>query len=141
MVVFFFFSSRRRHTRCALVTGVQTCALPIWESDWRLSIASELDRALAAGDIRVVYQPKYSLHTDHIISAEALVRWNHPTRGLIPPDSFIPILEEGGKIMDLTLYVMERALQDLQAWQRAGLRAGVAVDVSDRKSTRLNSSH
>src|SRR3546814_13603632 len=81
------------------------------ESDWRLSIASEWDRALAAGDIRVVYQPKYSLHTDHIISAEALVRWNHPTRGLIPPDSFIPILEEGGKIMDLTLYVMERALR------------------------------
>src|SRR3546814_10277214 len=100
------------------------------ESDWRLSIASELDRALAAGDIRVVYQPKYSLHTDHIISAEALVRWNHPTRGLIPPDSFIPILEAGGKIMDLPLYVMERALQNLQAWQRAGLQAGVAFNVS-----------
>src|SRR3546814_15692751 len=95
------------------------------ESDWRLSIASEWDRALAAGDMRVVYQPKYSLHTDHIISAEALVRWNHPTRGLIPPDSFIPILEEGGKIMDLTLYVMERALPDLQAWQRSGMNAGV----------------
>src|SRR3546814_10171373 len=88
------------------------------ESDWRLSIASELDRALAAGDIRVVYQPKYSLHTDHIISAEALVRWNHPTRGLIPPDSFIPILEEGGKIMDLTLYRSEEHTSELQSLMR-----------------------
>lgn len=100
------------------------------ESDWRLGLASELDRAMAAGDIWVAYQPKLELASGRIKGTEALVRWRHPTRGAIPPDAFIPALEESGRIADLTLYVLDRALTDQRGWATDGLQLGVAVNVS-----------
>ena len=100
------------------------------ESDWRLSLAGELDRALASGDIWVAYQPKFDIAQGRITAAEALVRWRHPVRGPIPPDAFIPALEESGRILDLTLYVLECALADARSWAARGLGISVAVNIS-----------
>lgn len=100
------------------------------ESEWRLSLAAELDQAIANGDIWVAYQPKYDIGAQRVCAAEALVRWRHATRGAIPPDSFIPALEQSGRIADLTLHVLERALSDCRAWAAQGLVLGVAVNLS-----------
>ena len=100
------------------------------ESDWRLGIAVELDRAMTAGEIWVAYQAKLDIRTGRVKGAEALVRWRHPNRGAIPPDHFIPALEENGRVIDLTLYVLERALEDQRAWLAAGIQVDVAVNVS-----------
>lgn len=99
-------------------------------TDWRLDLSAELDRAMAAGDIWVAYQPKVAIAHGRVTGTEALVRWQHPTRGAIPPDAFIPTLEASGRIFDLTLYVLDRALSDCRSWRSAGLDAGVAVNVS-----------
>ncbi|USI72776.1 putative bifunctional diguanylate cyclase/phosphodiesterase [Sphingomonas morindae] len=100
------------------------------ESAWRLGLATELDQAMAAGDIWVAYQPKLDIGAARITAAEALVRWRHPERGMIPPDAFIPALEESGRIADLTLFVLERALADREAWAAAGAPLAVAVNLS-----------
>ncbi|TPG39492.1 EAL domain-containing protein [Sphingomonas koreensis] len=98
--------------------------------DWRLMLAGELDQALAAGDIWVSYQPKLDIRRGAVTAAEALVRWNHPSRGAIPPDAFIPALEASGRILDLTLFVLRRALADAARWRAAGTSINVAVNVS-----------
>jgi EAL domain-containing protein (putative c-di-GMP-specific phosphodiesterase class I)/CHASE2 domain-containing sensor protein len=100
------------------------------ESDWRLSIATEIDRAMAADEIWNAYQPKLDLRDERIFAAEALVRWRHPTRGDIFPDSFIPALEESGRIADLTLHVLDTALRDRAGWAAAGFDLAVAVNIS-----------
>ncbi len=98
--------------------------------DWRLSLAGELDNAMAAGDIWVAFQPKLHIAKNSIEAAEALVRWRHPERGDIYPDAFIPQLEASGRIMDLTLYVLDRAMESAQAWEAGGNAINVAVNVS-----------
>ncbi len=99
-------------------------------SDWKLTLASELDAAMASGEIWVAYQPKVDMHTDTITCAEALVRWHHPQRGAIPPESLVALVEENGRIADFTLHVLNRALADRDNWARAGVNLGVAVNVS-----------
>ena len=101
----------------------------------QFSLLGELDDALCAGDITVHYQPKVNLATNCIDCAEALVRWNHPQRGMLPPDSFIPLIEEAGRIEDLTIAVLARALDDMRAWSEQGLVIGVAINVSARLLT------
>lgn len=100
------------------------------ESEWRLGLAAELDHAMAQGHIWVAYQPKLDIRTRRVTAAEALVRWRHPERGAVPPDAFIPALEENGRIADLTLFVLEKALEDRMAWAAAGLDLDVAVNLS-----------
>jgi EAL domain-containing protein (putative c-di-GMP-specific phosphodiesterase class I) len=100
------------------------------ETDWHLSLLAELDTALAGSQIWNVYQPKLDIASGRIIGAEALVRWNHPERGPIPPDRFIPIIEEQGRARGLTLHVLRRALADTAAWRARGLSLGVAVNIS-----------
>ena len=100
------------------------------EEDWTLTLASEVEQALASGDVSVVYQPKYDIARKEVTSAEALVRWHHPVRGSMPPDTFIPALEESGHILDLTLFVLRQAAKDAAAWQAAGKQINVAVNVS-----------
>jgi EAL domain-containing protein (putative c-di-GMP-specific phosphodiesterase class I)/CHASE2 domain-containing sensor protein len=95
-----------------------------------LSLLGELDEALRSRNITVLYQPKLNLATRRIDAVEALVRWNHPERGLLPPDCFIPLFEERGRLDDLTLAVLSQALADAQGWQARGLRIGVAVNIS-----------
>lgn len=94
------------------------------------SLMGELEDALTNGDITVVYQPKVNLATGRIDAAEALVRWQHPERGMLPPDCFIPVIEEAGRIDDLTIEVLSQAIRAMRSWSEQGLMIGVAVNIS-----------
>lgn len=98
----------------------------------QFSLLGELDEALSAGHVTTVYQPKLNLATDRIDAVEALVRWNHPQRGMLPPDSFIPLIEETDRIEDLTIAILSRALDDMRKWSEQGLIIAVAINVSAR---------
>ena len=99
-------------------------------SDWRLALAAEIDAAMASGAIHPLYQPKYDLHRKQITAAEALVRWSHPTRGAIPPESLVALLEQNGRIADLTLHMLQQALTDQAVCARAGVDLNIAVNIS-----------
>lgn len=90
----------------------------------------EIDDAMAAGDIHLVFQPKLSLATGRIGGVEALVRWNHATLGPIPPDQFVPVLEEGGRMAELTLFIVDRCAETARRWHALGLDTGIAVNIS-----------
>ncbi len=98
----------------------------------RLTLVSELRRAIEQHELVLYYQPKAALESGTVNSVEALLRWNHPTRGLVGPDEFIPLAQQTGLIKPLTLYVLEEALGQCHAWQREGMRLGVAVNLSVR---------
>ena len=100
------------------------------ESDWRLALSAEVEAALASGAISVVYQPQYDIAAGTITAAEALVRWEHPTRGPIPPENLIALVEEHGLIGPFTLHVLKTALEDRLGWARDGVELNVAVNVS-----------
>jgi EAL domain-containing protein (putative c-di-GMP-specific phosphodiesterase class I) len=94
-----------------------------------VSIAHELHRAIAGNELVLHYQPKIRLSTGRIIGAEALVRWHHPTLGLLPPGRFIPVAERAGLILPLTQWVLEEAVRQLAEWRRIGLDTTVAVNM------------
>jgi EAL domain-containing protein (putative c-di-GMP-specific phosphodiesterase class I)/CHASE2 domain-containing sensor protein len=96
----------------------------------QFSLLGELDDALRDGEIMAFYQPKQNLATGRIDAVEALVRWQHPVRGMLPPDFFIPLIEESGRIDDLTLGVLAIAIADMRKWCEQGLVIGVAVNIS-----------
>ena len=98
----------------------------------RSSLAGELRRSIPQNELVLHYQPQVTLSTGAIKSVEALVRWNHPRDGLMPPDRFIPMAEETGIIHPLTAWVMDTALAQLCKWLDMGLDLGVAVNVSPR---------
>lgn len=100
------------------------------EANWRLSLLGELDTALATGQLWNAYQPKLCLRSGEIVGAEALVRWHHPQRGPIQPDNFVPIVEEHGRARDLTVHVLQQAMEDALHWRDHGFSIGVAVNVS-----------
>lgn len=79
---------------------------------------AELRGALEAGQLRVWYQPIVSMESRRIIGAEALIRWQHPERGLIAPDDFIPLAEQSGLIVPIGRWVLQRAGTDTAAWRR-----------------------
>jgi EAL domain-containing protein (putative c-di-GMP-specific phosphodiesterase class I) len=78
------------------------------------------------------YQPKASLETGEVDGVEALVRWIHPERGMVPPDEFIPLAEQTGVIKPLTAWVLDAALAQCRAWRDSGLELTVAVNLSVR---------
>jgi EAL domain-containing protein (putative c-di-GMP-specific phosphodiesterase class I) len=87
--------------------------------------------ALAAADqLNLVYQPRIDLRSGRCLGAEALLRWNHPTIGGVPPAEFIPLSEQTGLIRFITEWVMEQAFSDLTRWTRDGFRHGVSINVS-----------
>ncbi len=96
----------------------------------RLALAGELRRAIAEHELVVHYQPKADLALGEVISVEALVRWQHPERGLLPPGEFIPMAEQTGQIRALTLYVLEAATSQVREWDDAGLDLRVAVNLA-----------
>ncbi len=83
-------------------------------------IVNDMDAALEHGEFDVYLQPKCRLDTGEVVGAEALVRWNHPVKGLMSPDQFIPVFEKNGFIMKLDAYVWERCCQLLRGWMDAG---------------------
>ncbi|MGH2927800.1 MAG: putative bifunctional diguanylate cyclase/phosphodiesterase, partial [Solirubrobacteraceae bacterium] len=98
----------------------------------RLTLVAELRRALSDRELLLHYQPKAALEDGEVRSVEALLRWMHPTRGMVYPDSFIPIAQETGLIGPLTLYVIEEALRQGRAWRDAGLDLAISVNLSTR---------
>ena len=100
----------------------------------RLRVEAELRRALDHGELRVHYQPIIDTATGRPAATEALVRWEHPQRGLVPPLDFIPIAEETGLIIDLGRWVLEQACAQGAAWQRRfGVPLKVFVNASGRQ--------
>ena len=100
------------------------------ETNWHLSMLGELDSAMAGDQVWNAYQPKLDLATGRIVGVEALVRWDHPERGLIPPDGFIPMIEDHGRARDLTLHVLDRCLADALRWRDQGYDLSVAINLS-----------
>jgi diguanylate cyclase (GGDEF)-like protein len=97
-----------------------------------LSLLGELRRAVERNELRLYYQPKISLHSSHISAVEALIRWEHPTRGLVPPAQFIPFAEHTGYIKLLTRWVIREAVRQCGQWLREGLTLQVSVNISAR---------
>ncbi|MCL4140952.1 UNVERIFIED_CONTAM: hypothetical protein GTU68_065739 [Idotea baltica] len=87
----------------------------------RLAMERELRNALAHEQLCIHYQPQVDVNDGRIVGVEALVRWQHPTRGLVAPSDFLPVAEETGLIVQIDEYVQRRAFQDVQAWRQAGL--------------------
>lgn len=98
----------------------------------RLALMGELRHAVERQELVLHYQPKVDLKTRRTIGVEALVRWQHPEHGLIPPDQFITLAEHTGVIMPLTLWVLGEAARQGSAWRRAGMEISVAVNLSAR---------
>jgi diguanylate cyclase (GGDEF)-like protein/PAS domain S-box-containing protein len=102
----------------------------------RMTLETDLRIALEKGDLEVHYQPKVNLDTGHVTGFEALVRWNHPRRGMTPPSDIIPVAEETGLIVPLGRFVLERACRQLGAWQKEYPRVpplSMSVNVSFRQ--------
>ena len=96
----------------------------------RLSLAMEVRDAASRDELVLHFQPQVDLATGQIVSAEALMRWEHPVHGLIAPDQFIPIAENTGAIRDVTRFALQSALEACGSWRAAGVDAGVCVNVT-----------
>ncbi len=99
----------------------------------RLVLRSELDAGLATGQFALLYQPIVDLTDLRIEGVEALIRWNHPTKGLITPDRFIPVLEDSGQIVDVGRWVLDEACAQLARWRALGRQLSMSVNVSMRQ--------
>jgi len=98
----------------------------------KLSVLSEFRRALDSDEIVVFYQPIMHMDGDRAHGAEALVRWQHPELGLLPPSDFMPIVEQTGLIGPLTRHVLQQAVAQCAAWRQAGQELTVSVNLSVR---------
>ena len=99
-------------------------------SSTTLTLLGEMRRALQHDELRLFIQPKLHLLDGSLVGAEALVRWQHPLRGLVPPLEFIPFAEETGFIHELSLWVVDEAARLLALWQPAGLLPRLSVNLS-----------
>lgn len=98
----------------------------------RLSMMGELRSGLDRGEFRLYYQPKIDIATEKITAAEALIRWIHPVRGFMPPDSFIPLAEQTGNIQKLTSWALDTAISQVAVWKKQGIDIKVAINLSAR---------
>jgi diguanylate cyclase (GGDEF)-like protein/PAS domain S-box-containing protein len=97
----------------------------------RMTLADELRSAMAKDELELYYQPQVELATGRIVGMEALVRWHHPTRGLLPAQVFVPVAEKTGAIVALGQWVLERACAQWRLWRDSGMEPGVlTVNVS-----------
>ena len=98
----------------------------------RLALLGELRRALDDGQLVLHYQPKAALATGEVVGVEALARWYHPVRGLVPTDVFVPLAEQTGLMRPLTDHVVRVAVSQIAAWRAAGIFITVAINISVR---------
>ena len=96
----------------------------------RLALIGELRRAMDETELVLYYQPKVDLETGLAQGVEALARWHHPERGLLSPDEFIPLAERSNLLRPMTLYLLDSALRQCNAWRVCGLEVSVAVNLS-----------
>ena len=96
----------------------------------RLSLINDLKQAIPAGELELHFQPKLCLKTRAVTHVEALVRWQHPSLGMIPPDNFINIAEQTGQIKALTRWVFTTALAQYNTWQTLNIDLNIAVNIS-----------
>lgn len=96
----------------------------------RLALINELGSAISDGQMVLYYQPKIDINTRKTVAVEALVRWNHPQHGMIPPMEFIELAEKSLLIDQLTLWVIEEAVRQCRVWLDMGIELGVAVNLS-----------
>ncbi len=99
----------------------------------RMELEMDLREALEKDEFFLAYQPTIDLRDMSPNGVEALIRWNHPTRGIVQPDDFIPLLEETGLIVDIGKWVLQAACAQGAAWRQAGYPIGMAVNVSGRQ--------
>jgi diguanylate cyclase len=107
----------------------------------RVEIEQALRQAMARGELHLAYQPIVELTTAGLVGAEALIRWDHPVRGSIPPSDFIPIAEDNGLVSALGSWVLREAVGQLATWRSAGVVTGdfwMSVNVSPRQLRDLN---
>ena len=98
----------------------------------RLGLVTELRRAIENDELVLHYQPKVDLATGRLVGVEALTRWQHPTRGVVMPDEFVPVAEATGLITPMTTHVLRQAIRQIAQWRDAGLDLSVAVNLSAR---------
>jgi diguanylate cyclase (GGDEF)-like protein len=98
----------------------------------KLALVGELRTTIERGGLEVHFQPKVEIASGRVIGAEALVRWPHPSAGLVPPDEFVPIAERIGLIGPMTDFVLRTALSECRRWRQAGHDLSVAVNLSAR---------
>jgi len=99
----------------------------------RRHLENDLRQAIRNQEFVLFYQPIIDLHSLRLSGAEALIRWRHPARGLVPPDSFIPLCERTGLIAEIGLFALDTACQQLQTWQKQGLDYTLSINVSARQ--------
>jgi diguanylate cyclase (GGDEF)-like protein len=119
--------AKESHATYAIYDGAQDDYSPS-----RLTLIGELRRAMEEREIVLHYQPKVDLRSSAVTGAEALVRWQHPERGLLPPSEFIPFAQHTGLITPLTEYILDAALRQCREWRDLGNPLGVAVNLSTR---------
>jgi len=98
----------------------------------RLALVSQIRPALDGAEFLLYYQPKLRLSDSAVVGVEALVRWEHPERGLVTPNEFIPLVERTVLLRPFTMYVLEEALRQWHIWDRMGIAVPVAVNLSPR---------
>jgi diguanylate cyclase (GGDEF)-like protein/PAS domain S-box-containing protein len=121
------FHARRTGKDCMIYDPAQDPYKP-----QRLAMLSEFRKAIKGGQLQLYCQPKVEIRTGQIVSAESLVRWSHPTHGLIAPDEFIPLVEPTELIHPLTQWMLEASMSQCHAWRKKGLGVSLAVNLSTR---------
>ena len=119
--------AKQDHSGCELYSAERDEYSPA-----RLALVGELRRAIDCDELVLHYQPKADLRSGQVSGVEALVRWQHPERGLIGPDEFIPLAERTGLIRDLTHVVLDAALGQVRTWRAQGIDLSVSVNLSAR---------
>ncbi|BBH21531.1 hypothetical protein Back11_28760 [Paenibacillus baekrokdamisoli] len=124
-------------------SGKNNCLLysDTWENSSleRLKLQHDLKQALSKGEFVLHYQPQYNLCNGNMVGVEALIRWQHPERGLVPPNQFIPLAEESGMIVQIGDWVLQEACRQNKAWQDEGLTSiPVSVNLSIRQFLQQN---
>ncbi len=102
-------------------------------AEQRRHLENDLRGAIRNQEFVLFYQPIIDLRSNRLSGAEALIRWRHPVRGLVPPDSFIPLAEKSGLIVDIGLFALDAACRQLLDWKRQGLDYTLSLNVSGRQ--------
>jgi len=111
------------------MSGTRATRAPTHDAAAQITV-EDLKQGLDERQFVAFYQPKIDLSNGDLIGAEALVRWRHPAKGLVPPNRFIPLAEDSGLVIDLTWFMLESAMRTIHDWSPAGLDIAIAVNIT-----------